>query len=145
AAPEFTAYCKRVVENAKALGEALLAKGFSLVTGGTDNHLLLIDLSEKGVPGKVAAKALEGAGIVVNANTVPFDRRKPFDPSGIRLGTPAITSRGLPAGEMPTIAGFIAEVVAAPDDAALSARVAREVGELLSAYSAPGLSPYLVS
>ena len=112
--PEFVAYSESVVANARTLAEALTAQGLSLVTGGTDNHLLLIDLSPKGVPGKVAAQALEKAGIVVNANTVPFDKRKPFDPSGVRLGTPSITSRGLTPREMPQIAAWISAVVAAP-------------------------------
>ncbi|CAM5726466.1 Serine hydroxymethyltransferase [Streptomyces badius] len=86
--------------NARALGEELAARGFDLVSGGTDNHLLLIDLTDKDVPGKTAAKALDRAGIVVNYNTVPYDTRKPFDPSGIRIGTPALTSRGVPASAM---------------------------------------------
>lgn len=94
AAPSFRDYAHAVVANAKALAEALLARGYDLVSGGTDNHLVLIDLTSKDVPGKVAAKALDRAGIVVNYNTVPFDPRKPFDPSGIRIGTPSLTSAG---------------------------------------------------
>lgn len=141
--PSFVEYCQRVVATARVLGESLLSLGFDLVTGGTDNHLLLIDLSSKGVPGKVAAQALERAGIVVNANTVPFDKRKPFDPSGIRLGTPALATRGFSVKEMPQIARWIAEVVAAPDDEAVAARVAGEVKEMCASFPAPGLAPFL--
>jgi glycine hydroxymethyltransferase len=143
ALPSFTEYARSVVANAKALAEALVSRGFDLVTGGTDNHLILIDLSAKNVPGKVAAQALERAGIVVNANTVPYDKRKPFDPSGIRLGTPAITSRGLSTKEMPPIAGWISEVVAAPDDAAKIERVASEIKALCASFPAPGLANFL--
>lgn len=88
ATPDFRSYARDVVTNARTLGEELAARGFDLVSGGTDNHLLLIDLTAKDVPGKVAAKALDRAGIVVNHNSVPYDTRKPFDPSGIRIGTP---------------------------------------------------------
>jgi glycine hydroxymethyltransferase len=143
ATPDFVAYSKAVVANAQALAEALLARGFSLVTGGTDNHLLLIDLSAKGVPGKVAAQALEKAGIVVNANTVPFDKRKPFDPSGIRLGTPSITSRGLTTKEMPQVAAWIASVVDSPADEAALARIGSEVAALCASFPAPGLQEFL--
>ena len=98
ATPEFKRYAHQIVRNAKALAEELLARGFSLVSGGTDNHLILIDLTNKKVTGKKAATALEKAGIVCNSNTVPYDPRKPFSPSGIRLGTPAVTSRGMGEG-----------------------------------------------
>ena len=95
AQPSFRAYARQVVANASALADALLARGYTLVSGGTDNHLILMDLTAQGIGGKPAAKALDRAGIEVNYNTVPFDPRKPFDPSGIRIGTPAITTRGL--------------------------------------------------
>ena len=137
--PEFTSYCQQVVANAKALGVALAARGFDLVTGGTDNHLLLIDLTNKGVPGKVAAQALDKAGIVLNYNSVPFDPRKPFDPSGLRIGTPAVTSRGMKEDVMVQLAGWIDEVVKAPADEALLARVAAEVSATCDRYPAPGL------
>src|SRR5579864_9069180 len=104
AQPEFAAYAHQVVANAKALADALLARGYDLVSGGTDNHLLLVDLTSKGIAGKPAAKALDRAGIELNFNTVPFDPRRPFDPSGIRLGTPAITTRGLTEQHMPQLA-----------------------------------------
>ena len=92
--------------NAKALADALAARGYSLVSGGTDNHLILLDLTAQGIGGKPAAKALDRAGIEVNYNTVPFDPRKPFDPSGVRIGTPAITTRGLTEAHMPQIAAL---------------------------------------
>ncbi len=95
AQPEFKTYAQHIVENAKILAAELMYRGFDLVTGGTDNHLLLVDLTNKGVPGKVASQALDKAGIVLNYNAVPFDPRKPFDPSGLRIGTGAVTSRGM--------------------------------------------------
>jgi glycine hydroxymethyltransferase len=139
ATPEFKAYARNVVENAKTLAEGLLSRGFSLVTGGTDNHLVLIDLTSKNVPGKVAAKALDRAGICANYNAVPFDPRKPFDPSGLRLGTPAVTSRGMGKAEMERLAGFIDEVVKSPGDETMLARVAREVAEVCTGFPAPGI------
>src|SRR6185436_18834097 len=105
--PEFKTYAHNTVANARALAEGLLGRGFTLVTGGTDNHLILLDLTSKNVPGKVAAKALDRAGICANYDAVPFDPRKPFDPSGLRLGTPAVTTRGMGAVEMGKIAGWI--------------------------------------
>lgn len=137
--PDFASYAKRVVENARVLAEALLSKGFDLVTGGTDNHLILMDLTPKAVPGKVAAKALDEAGIVGNYNSIPFDPRKPFDPSGLRIGTPAITSRGMGPSEMKRLAEWMDRVVSAPGDAALKARVAGEVKELCAGFPPPGL------
>ncbi|MFI0876101.1 serine hydroxymethyltransferase [Streptomyces parvus] len=137
----FCSYAHQVVANARALGEELAARGFDLVSGGTDNHLLLIDLTNKDVPGKTAAKALDRAGIVVNYNTVPYDPRKPFDPSGIRIGTPALTSRGVPASAMGTVATWITTAVEAArtgDEAAIR-KVREEVKELMDAYPAPGL------
>ncbi len=139
AQPSFVAYAKAVVDNARYLAEELLGRGFSLVTGGTDNHLILIDLTDKKVSGKLAAKALDRAGIVGNYNTVPFDPRKPFDPSGLRIGTPAITSRGMGRGEMKLLAGFMERVVRDITDEAEIGRVAGEVKELCSAFPAPGL------
>ncbi|MEV0961154.1 MULTISPECIES: serine hydroxymethyltransferase [unclassified Streptomyces] len=141
ARPSFRDYAHAVVANAGALAEALLARGFELVSGGTDNHLVLMDLTSKEVPGKVAAQALDRAGIVVNYNTVPYDPRKPFDPSGVRIGTPSLTSRGLTAGHMPAVADWIDRGVAAArkgDEDALTA-IRAEVGELMSAFPAPGL------
>ena len=141
AAPEFRAYAAQIVRNAAALADELLARGFDLVSGGTDNHLILIDLTNKDITGKKAAKALDRAGIELNYNTVPFDPRKPFSPSGIRLGTPAITSRGMGTAEMTHVARFIDEAVEAAktkDDDALE-RIFGEVKELTSSFPAPGL------
>ncbi len=139
AAPSFKVYAQNVVSNAKVLAEGLLSKGFSLVTGGTDNHLILADLTPKNVTGKVAAKALDRAGIESNYNSIPFDPRKPFDPSGIRIGTPSITSRGMGKDEMLKLADWMDRVVRAPDDAAVVDRVAAEVKELCAAFPAPGI------
>jgi len=138
---EFRTYARQVVGNARALGEQLAARGFDLVSGGTDNHLLLIDLTSKDIPGKVAAKALDRAGIVVNYNTVPYDTRKPFDPSGIRIGTPSLTSRGIPEREMSTVAEWIDRTVLAArsGDEETVGTVRAEVKELMDAYPAPGL------
>jgi glycine hydroxymethyltransferase len=137
--PEYVQYAKNIVQNAKTLGEALAGKGFHLVTGGTDNHLLLIDLTSKNVPGKPAAQALDKAGIVLNYNAVPFDPRKPFDPSGLRIGTPAVTSRGMGTGEMQKIAEWIDRVVSAPTDEALLSKIAGEVKDLCKGFAAPGI------
>jgi glycine hydroxymethyltransferase len=137
---DFFEYAQQVVENAKALAAGLLDHGFDLVSGGTDNHLLLVDLTSKGVPGKVAAQALDRAKITVNYNTVPFDPRKPFDPSGMRLGTPAVTTRGMTPKEMDLIAGWINEGVdaAGREDEATIQRIAEEVNELTAAFPIPG-------
>jgi glycine hydroxymethyltransferase len=137
--PTFQAYARQIVSNARALAEALVARGFELVSGGTDNHLILCDLTSKKVPGKVAAQALERAGIVLNYNSVPFDPRKPFDPSGIRLGTAAVTSRGMREPEMAQIATWIDQVMARPDDEALQQQIAGAAKELCATFPAPGL------
>jgi glycine hydroxymethyltransferase len=140
ATAEFTEYAAAIVANAAALADALLQRGFDLVSGGTDNHLILADLTSKGIGGKPAAQALDRAGIELNYNTVPYDPRKPFDPSGIRLGTPAITTRGLTPAEMPRIAAWMDDAVAAAikeDEAALD-RIAAEVREFALAYPMPG-------
>ncbi len=139
ATPAFRDYAQAVVDNAKALAEGLLGHGFDLVSGGTDNHLLLIDLTNKGVSGKQAAAALEAAGIVCNANSVPFDPRKPFDPSGVRLGTAAVTSRGLGTGDMRQLADWIAALVAAPDDEGVRDRIAADIADLTAKHPAPGV------
>ncbi len=134
----FRQYAAQIVKNAKALAAALTERGFSLITGGTDNHLILVDLTSKQVPGKVAAKALDAAGLVLNYNSIPFDPRKPFDPSGVRLGTAAVTTRGMKEPQMQQIAAWMEQVVASPGDAALAARVAGEVAELCRGFLAPG-------
>jgi len=139
ATEEFREYGRQTVRNAKALASELLERGFSLVSGGTDNHLVLIDLTNKGVFGKKAAQALDRAGIVANYNAIPYDTRKPFSPSGLRIGTPAVTSRGMGENEMRQIAVWMDEVVAAPADEAVAERVRNEVRELCESFPAPGL------
>ena len=137
----FKKYAHAIVENAKALAAELLARGYDLVSGGTDNHLILVDLTNKEVPGKKAAQALDKAGLVLNYNTVPFDPRKPFDPSGIRLGTPCVTSRGMGPSEMKQIAAWLDRGVQAArsgDEGALE-KIAGEVRELTGRFPAPGL------
>jgi glycine hydroxymethyltransferase len=137
--PAFVDYAKSVVENAKVLAQALVERGFGVTTGGTDNHLMLVDLTSKNVAGKPAAQALDRAGIVANYNAVPFDPRKPFDPSGLRIGTPAVTSRGMGRDEMLKLAGWIDQVVASHTDEAVIKKVAGEVRALCDKFPAPGL------
>lgn len=139
ASDSFRDYARQVVKNAKALAGALMAKGFTLITNGTDNHLMLVDLTNKNISGKKAAKALDKAGVVLNYNAVPFDKRKPFDPSGIRMGTPALTSRGFKEKEMLKVADFIAEVIADSENEAHLQRIAAEVKEMCRHFPAPGL------
>src|SRR5262245_18042396 len=139
ATAEFKTYAHQIVANARALAAGLVERGWALVTGGTDNHLILVDLTNKNVPGKVAAKALDAAGIELNYNTVPFDPRKPFDPSGIRLGTSSVTSRGMAETEMRQIAAWMDAVVTAPGDSPLHERVAGEIRELCARFPAPGI------
>jgi glycine hydroxymethyltransferase len=138
AQPAFRDYAHQVVANAKVLAAELLARGFQVVSGGTDNHLILIDLSNKNVPGKLAAKALDKAGIELNYNSVPYDTRKPFDPSGIRLGTPSVTSRGMGEAEMKQIAAWMDRVVSKPDEET-AAKVCAEVLEVTKRFPAPGI------
>ena len=134
ATPEFVAYQERVVENARALAAALSRRGFRLVSGGTDNHVMMVDVGARGISGKDAEKRLDLAGITVNKNTIPFDTRSPMVASGIRLGTPAVTTRGMGPGEMETIAGAIARVLDAGEDAAALDEARRTVAELCAAY-----------
>jgi glycine hydroxymethyltransferase len=140
AQPEFRTYAAQIVANAKALAAALVERGFDLVTGGTDNHLILIDLTSRGIGGKPAAQALDRAGIELNYNTVPYDTRKPFDPSGLRLGTPGITTRGLTEEHMPQVAAWISDSVdaAVKDDESTQQRIAGEVRDLVAGFPMPG-------
>jgi glycine hydroxymethyltransferase len=140
ATPAFKEYGRQIVRNAKTMAEELLAHGFNLVSGGTDNHLILIDLTNKKVIGKKGAQALDRAGIVCNYNTVPYDPRKPFSPSGLRLGTPAVTSRGMGEGEMRQIARWIDQAIAHADDEAALARISGEVTEMCRRFPAPGIA-----
>jgi glycine hydroxymethyltransferase len=132
-ADDFKAYSRRVVENAKTLAEALIDRGFAIVSGGTDTHLMLVDLRPKNLTGKVAEKTLDQAGITVNKNTIPDDPQSPFVTSGIRLGTPALTTRGMGPGEMERVAELIDRALTRPDEATL-ARVREEVEELSSTF-----------
>jgi glycine hydroxymethyltransferase len=134
--PEFGGYSRQVVANARALAEALMERGFHLVSGGTDNHLMLVDLrpSHPELPGKDAEAALEAAGITVNKNTVPGETRSPFVTSGLRIGTPALTTRGMREGEMRRIGDWIRQVLEAPADETIQQRVRDEVGELCGAF-----------
>jgi glycine hydroxymethyltransferase len=135
--PEFRAYAAQIVSNARTLAHELVRLGFRLVSGGTDNHLLLVDVVSRGVTGKVAEQALDAAGITVNKNMIPFDTRAPLDPSGIRIGTPALTTRGLREPEMRTIAGWIGDVLAHADDGKVQARIRGQVRELCQQFPAP--------
>jgi glycine hydroxymethyltransferase len=127
---DFKAYQKRIVENASVLANELKSKGYHIVSGGTDTHLMLVSFIEIGLTGKKVEKALDVAGITVNKNTVPFDPQKPFVTSGIRIGTPAITTRGMGPSEMKIIAGFIDRVIKNLDNEALLQSVAAEVKSL---------------
>lgn len=128
--PEFKDYSGKVVQNAKVLAEALLSEGFDLVTGGTDNHLILIDLSNREITGKLAENSLDESGITVNKNTVPNEKRSPFVTSGVRVGTPALTTRGMGPSEMKQIAKWIGQVLNNPEDVATKNRVHEEVKAL---------------
>jgi glycine hydroxymethyltransferase len=135
--PDFRGYAAQVVANAKTLAHELARLGFRLVSGGTDNHLLLVDVASRGVTGKSAEQALDAAGITVNKNMIPFDTRAPLDPSGIRVGTPALTTRGMREAEMRQIAAWMGEVLASPADAAVQQRVRGQVRELCQQFPAP--------
>jgi glycine hydroxymethyltransferase len=128
--PEFVEYQKKIVENARVFGEALSNKGFRCVSGGTDNHLLLLDLTERGITGKDFETALDEAGITVNKNTIPFETRSPFVTSGIRVGTPAVTTRGFGPDQMRQLADWMDQVASNIDDDKTLKRVREEVREL---------------
>jgi glycine hydroxymethyltransferase len=132
--PSFTTYCEQIIANAQTLASALSKAGFDIVSGGTDNHLMLVDLRSRGLTGKIAEKSLDLAGITVNKNTVPKETQSPFVTSGIRIGTPAVTTRGMKEAEMIEIAGFIDRVLQAPDDASVATAIAAEVTELTSRF-----------
>ncbi len=132
--PAFKTYCAQIVANARTLAAALSARGFQIVSGGTDNHLMMVDLRNRNLTGKVAEQALDKAGITVNKNTVPKETQSPFITSGIRIGTPAVTTRGMGPAEMELIAGFIDTVLKAPDDAAVHAHVRADVKALTAKF-----------
>lgn len=132
--PEFRDYARQIVRNARTLARVLQEEGLRLVSGGTDNHLMLVDLRPLGLTGKVAEKLLEEAGITVNKNTIPFDPEKPTVTSGIRIGTPALTTRGMKEPEMEQIGRWIAFILKDPDNASLRERIRKEVRELVEAF-----------
>ncbi|MFP3949984.1 MAG: serine hydroxymethyltransferase [Candidatus Micrarchaeia archaeon] len=132
--PEFEEYASQIVKNAKALADGLKEEGFRLVSGGTDNHLVLVDVKSRGLNGKIAQNALENAGIICNKNTIPYDTEKPFVGSGIRLGTPAATTRGMKEKEMKVVAEMFSRVLENPEDEALQSKVKSEVAEFMGKF-----------
>ncbi len=137
--PAFADYAKQIVSNAQTLAETLVAGGIQLASGGTDNHLMLADVTAIGLTGKIAEEALDRAGITVNKNMIPYDQRKPLDPSGIRIGTAALTTRGMKNDEMKRVGAWILEVLSAVDDAAAIERIRGEVREFAEGFPVPGL------
>jgi glycine hydroxymethyltransferase len=140
--PAFAEYAAQIIRNAQALAAALVARGYHIISGGTDNHLMLVDLRNKGVTGKAAQNALEQAAITLNKNAVPFDDKSPLITSGIRIGTPAITTRGMGVAEMEQIAALIDEVIAHIDDTTTHQRVAEQVRALCEGFDVPGTAGY---
>jgi glycine hydroxymethyltransferase len=134
---DFKQYARRIIDNAKVLAAALLSGGLRLVSGGTDNHLLLVDVTRLGIGGKLAEEALDACGITVNKNMIPFDERKPMDPSGIRIGTPALTTRGMGGTEMQAIGEWILRVLRSPSDEALVQEIRGSVSELCRHFPVP--------
>jgi glycine hydroxymethyltransferase len=139
ATDDFRSYAHQVVKNAKTLAAELTGRGLRLISGGTDNHLILIDVTPRGITGKPAAQALHEAGIECNYNTIPFDPRKPFDPSGIRIGTPAVTTRGMGEKEMTSIADWIDRALAVADDTRALHAIRAEIADFCRAFPAPGI------
>ena len=135
--PDFRQYAQHIIDNAKALSDALMSGGLRLVSGGTENHLMLVDVTTLGIGGKLAEAALDKAGITVNKNMIPYDERKPMDPSGIRIGTPALSTRGMGPDEMRTIAGWILRALKSPNDEAALAIIRQEVSQLCQQFPVP--------
>jgi len=135
--PDFKAYGRNVVANAKQLAETLTAGGLRLVSGGTDNHLMLVDVTSLQIGGKLAESVLDHCGITVNMNMIPFDTRKPMDPSGVRIGTAALTTRGMGTTEMKTIGNWIIEALRNSSDTALHGKIREDVRELCSHFPVP--------
>jgi glycine hydroxymethyltransferase len=138
--PEFKHYAQQIVDNAKVLAEALQSEGFRLVSGGTDNHLMLVDVGAKGISGRQAEVLCDKVGITVNRNTIPYDERPPLQGSGVRVGTPALTTRGMGPEEMRTVAGYIARAVANREDEGALAKLRAEVEEFAGAFPVPGIT-----
>jgi glycine hydroxymethyltransferase len=139
---EFGAYAAQIITNARALAAALIARGYHIISGGTDNHLMLVDLRNKGVTGKAAQIALDKAMITLNKNAVPWDDKPPLITSGIRIGTPAMTTRGMREAEMDQVAALIDEVIRHINDERTLHRVAEQVRELCSGFPVPGAQGY---
>jgi len=137
--PSFKEYARQIVANARVLAETLMSGGIRLASGGTDNHLMLCDVTSIGLSGKIGEQALDRAGITVNKNMIPFDQRKPLDPSGIRIGTAALTTRGMREDEMRQVGGWILDVLKAADDADVASRVRREIADFARHYPVPGI------
>jgi glycine hydroxymethyltransferase len=135
--PEFKAYARQIIDNAKTLAEVLLSGGLKLVSGGTDNHLMLVDVTVLGIGGKTATEVLERCGITVNMNMIPYDARKPMDPSGVRIGTPALTTRGMKQAEMQAVGKWILEALRGPKDEGLQNKIRGEVRELCEQFPVP--------
>jgi len=143
--PEFKAYARQIVANARVLAETLTAGGITLTSGGTDNHLMLVDVTSVGIGGKIAEESLDRAGITVNKNMIPYDKRKPLDPSGIRIGTAALTTRGMKEDEMRSVGGWILEVLGTPEDETLLERIRNEIREFTADFPVPGIGTCLES
>ncbi|MDA1230897.1 MAG: serine hydroxymethyltransferase, partial [Planctomycetota bacterium] len=138
--PEFKGYAQQIVDNARTLSESLMSGGLRLVSGGTDNHLMMCDVTTIGLSGKVAEHALDEAGITVNKNMIPYDQRKPMDPSGIRIGTAALTTRGMKTDEMKRVGGWILTALKSHEDATAIARIRGEIADFAKAFVVPGIA-----
>ena len=137
--PEFKIYAQQIIANAQTLAETLMAGGITLASGGTDNHLMLADVTTMGLSGKVAEEALDRAAITVNKNMIPYDQRKPLDPSGIRIGTAALTTRGMQEDDMKRVGNWILEVLRAPEETGVVERIRNEIREFTRSFSVPGI------
>ncbi len=135
--PEFKTYCQSVIDNSRALAEVLVGGGLNLISGGSDNHLLLVDVTPLGITGKIAETSLQQCGITVNMNMIPYDQRKPLDPSGIRIGTPALTSRGMGTDQMRDIGGWMVRALNHASDAEVLGQIRGEISALCSQYPVP--------
>ena len=135
--PSFKEYGRQVIDNSKALAESLMSRGLRLISGGTDNHLVLVDVTSFGIGGKIAESALDQCGITVNMNMIPFDTRKPMDPSGVRIGSPALTTRGMGVDEFKTIGAWIAAALKSHDNEAALNRIRLEVKQMTNHFPVP--------
>lgn len=135
--PEFKVYASQIVANARTVAHEIISRGHRIISGGTDNHMMLVDVNHKGLSGKIAETALDASGITINRNGIPYDTRPPLDPSGIRIGTPALTTRGMKEPEMKKVANWICDVLANPSDKAVQEKVRGEVRELCKSFPAP--------